>query len=136
MRVHDATGRFVSNDSLFADAQGLVWSVDLETGRSKPVFQDISRYFETSDCTGEAFMAGTIPPRYVFTVAGDPTFRRRPDTQLRVLREFKSYFSDGRCRTTQGESQGLPLSNTAPDSPISLPTHTDGFTPPFHYEFD
>ncbi|WP_205519430.1 hypothetical protein [Pyxidicoccus caerfyrddinensis] len=121
----DAAGRVVAPvcAPYLIDAQGYTWRVDRETGQftheatveghsTSLTDMAFNIYFETGDCSGQAYMTFLLAPRVPFPVLGK--YRVRTDDAASSVREFRSKWrEDGTCDEFQGrppfQSEAFPL---------------------------
>jgi hypothetical protein len=77
----DSTGAVVgpgTQQPTYVDAAGILWPVDYETGQVMAAFAR-PLAFPTQDCSGPAYLQTPPAPREAFRVAGDASWRVRPD---------------------------------------------------------
>lgn len=113
------------------DANGLAWAIDSETGRTINRNLRFPEIYESSDCTGPAFIEASAGPRFPFRGIRDPTLRVRPDTLTATLRPVGStQIGESYCFADDGRSEMMfPLA----DAPAYAgPEPNFGFVPPLH----
>jgi hypothetical protein len=110
-------------DVPYFDANGLVWSVDLNSGQIGA--DNRSVHYDAPDCAGTAYVSTTLA-RVVFQAVGDSadTFRVMPDKPTPVKVQVKSSRYDTTCSDTGYEAELLPLASTLPATPIVKPAVT------------
>jgi hypothetical protein len=116
----------------YVDDRGLIWPVDPETARvAEDRFPGFSKLFETSDCTGTAYMV-PVAPRVVFKAPGDPKLRVRPDS-LASKSVSVHTLSGTDCSPTSTDYQVIDLTTTAPSPELTIPALA--FAPPLRQEW-
>jgi hypothetical protein len=141
----DAAGQVVAPvcAPYLIDARGYAWRVDRETG--EPTFESsvpgqstlltdmtFFIYFETADCSGQAYMTFLIAPRMPFPVLGK--YRVRADDAASSVRELRSKWrDDGTCDGFQGQPpvQTAVAFPVGPELELTPPTSFQG---PLHIE--
>ncbi|MFP2932069.1 hypothetical protein ACLESO_44275 [Pyxidicoccus sp. 3LG] len=141
----DAAGQVVApvRAPYLVDAQGYTWKVDLETGQltheatvpgHSTSLTDMASniYFESGDCSGQAYMTFLLAPRVPFPVLGK--YRVRADDAASSQRELRSKWrEDGSCDGFQGR----PPVQTEVAFPLALDvelTPPPAFQGPLHLE--
>ncbi len=123
----DRDGRVVSDGPLYPvhiDEAGRVWSLNMETGQPAPV-DGGHWYFETTDCTGPAYVLPHMP-RQPFMLPGDEGgVRIRPDDESAVERDVRSV----QARQTGGGVSCSPYVAATRMATITLPS-LQPVTPP------
>jgi hypothetical protein len=112
----------------YLDAQGFFWFINPMTAKIEAFTTDV--VYDTANCGGTAYVRRLLR-RMVFTIPGEPgTFRVYPDKPTLTKVQLQSVRSGGQCVNTMEETEVLPLAETLPATPLSLPATT--FVGPLH----
>lgn len=127
----DSAGALVGDQLTYVDDAGVLWPLDLETGRVDRTALHLlsNRLFTSSDCTGPAYVKPPAP-RQVFDMLDDQTLRSRRDAAALADVTIHSGMSGGVCGQVTANTQSL-VSFDAMDV-VALPALS--FVGPLHRE--
>lgn len=129
----DAQGAIVGPEAAYLDDAGVFWMLDTESAEPRGAGGDGRLYFESADCTGEAFVVTYPSPRRAFSAPaldGGLQFFMRPSFSVRgTQRAFGSRFASD-CLQTNESLRSLSASTdltplAIPQPPYAGPLHTE-----------
>ncbi|MFC1610002.1 hypothetical protein ACFL6C_03530 [Myxococcota bacterium] len=117
-----ATSELHFDQKNFFDETGYIWNVDVQSGEVHPCYhRDL--WFQSSDCTGTAYVSPT-PPRVTFLAGNAPPTRVLPDDAQRTVVEiqYRQGYPGGCEEVSVDPMPMVPAELTVPDTPIEVPT--------------
>jgi hypothetical protein len=130
----DANGQRLPYGTTHFDAQGRAWAIDGETGDAYAPAYAIE-YFESNDCSGDAWVSGLAKPRQVFSLASEPNVRyvRPDDVQATIEDGFASYrYTAGCAPYASAGVLVIPLDDLIDVTSVGIPS--TGLVGPLHPE--
>lgn len=131
----DAKGRQVttSPDLLWTTPEGLVLSLDAETGQAAATLADVHYLagYEAPECTGPLLISAQIAPRVPFSVGDGKGWRVRADgAASRLANVVSRPTHDGKCMPVDSQATRVfeapePSLATLPETPFAGPLHLE-----------